>query len=132
MCERALPGRSHNVSIDLLSVAERDTVEQIFRLMVRDAELRVREALALHLKDNPMIPHDVAVSLARDAERVSVPLLQTSDVLTDVDLIEIIHGRTNPDILKAIAERHSVASGVADELVQKGNADVLLQMKGQT
>ena len=88
--------------------------------MVHDAEIRVREVLALYPEGQPkMIPHDVAVSLAHDAKRVSVSLLQTSDVLTDMDLIEIIHGRTDPDILKAIAGRCSVSSGVADELAQK-------------
>ena len=107
-----------------LSEKERDVAEQIFRLMVRDAEVRVREALSLHLKDNPMLPHDVAVSLARDVERVSVPLLQSSDVLTDSDLIEIVRGQASFDALKAIAGRHVVSSGVADELVQKADADV--------
>ena len=46
-----------------LTAEERQLAEEIFRLMVQDAEVRVREALAHSLKENPGVPHDVAVSL---------------------------------------------------------------------
>ena len=58
--------------------------------MIKDAEVRVREALAQNLKENPDLPHDVALSLAQDVDQVALPILQFSDVLTDDDLIEII------------------------------------------
>ena len=47
-----------------LSESERKIAEEIFRLMVRDAEVRVREALALNLKQSPGVPHEVALALA--------------------------------------------------------------------
>ena len=53
-----------------LNENERRMAEEIFRVMVKDAEVRVREALALNLKKNPAIPHDVALSLAKDVEQV--------------------------------------------------------------
>ncbi len=53
-------------------------------------ELRVREALAAHLKNSPDLAHDVAVALARDVDSVSLPMLKFSEVLTDEDLIEIV------------------------------------------
>ena len=54
-----------------LSDMERGMVQDIFRIMVKDAEVRVREALAQNLKENPNVPHDVAISLAKDVESVS-------------------------------------------------------------
>lgn len=107
-----------------LSESEREIAEEIFRIMVQDAEVRVREALSLNLKDNSMLPRDVALSLARDAESVSLPLLQFSEVLTSADLVEIIRVQKNPDVLKAVAKRRIVESHVAEELVEKGDVNV--------
>ncbi len=103
-----------------LSVGERKLAEDIFRLMVRDAEVRVREALSRQLKENPTVPHDVALALARDVDDVSLPMLHFSDVLTDEDLIEIVQSQS-PEKQVAVAGRHSVSASVADALVETGN-----------
>jgi len=103
-----------------LSAGERKLAEDIFRLMVKDAEVRVREALARQLKENPTVPHDVALALARDVEDVSLPMLQFSEVLTDEDLIEIVQSQ-GPEKQVAVAGRHSVSAGLADALVETGN-----------
>jgi len=104
-----------------LSSSERKMAEDIFRLMVRDAEVRVREALARQLKDNPTVPHDVAVALANDVDDVSLPMLQFSEVLTDEDLLQIIHSQNAAEKQVAVASRHTVSSSVADALVETGN-----------
>src|SRR4030067_1096960 len=49
-----------------LNEGERRLAEEIFRFMVRDAEVRVREALSRNLKSSRDLPHDVALALARD------------------------------------------------------------------
>jgi uncharacterized protein (DUF2336 family) len=103
-----------------LSAGERKLAEDIFRLMVKDAEVRVREALARQLKENPTVPHDVALSLARDVEDVSLPMLQFSEVLTDEDLIEIVQSQS-PEKQVAVAGRHTVSANLADALVETGN-----------
>ena len=95
-----------------LSDGERKMAEEIFRVMVKDAEVRVREALALNLKESSGIPHDVAVSLAKDVEQVALPVLQFSDVLTDDDLIEIIASQS-PEKQVAIAKRKNVSDNVS-------------------
>ncbi|MGE5546209.1 MAG: DUF2336 domain-containing protein [Solirubrobacterales bacterium] len=107
-----------------LSEAQRKLAEDIFRLMMRDAEVRVREALAHQLKENPLVPHDVAVSLARDVESVSLPILRFSEVLTDEDLIEIVRSQS-PDKQIAVASRAHVSPNVADALVDSRNETVV-------
>ena len=107
-----------------LSAGERKLAEDIFRLMVRDAEVRVREALARQLKENPTVPHDVALALARDVEDVSLPMLQFSDVLTDEDLIEIVRSQ-DPHKQVAVAGRHHVSASLADALVDTGSEDAV-------
>lgn len=107
-----------------LSERERKLAEDIFRMMVRDAELRVREALSRQLKENPVIPHDIAVALARDVEAVSLPMLQFSEVLTDEDLVEIVRSQ-GAEKQVAVARRAHVSSTVADALVDTRNEDVV-------
>ncbi len=105
---------------EALSPAERQIAEDIFRKLVKDVEVRVREALATHLKNSPDLPHDVAVALARDVDSVSLPMLKFSEVLTDEDLIEIVREQGASKQV-AIAQRTSVSSRVADALIDTGN-----------
>ena len=103
-----------------LSTAQRKLAEDIFRLMVKDAEVRVREALSRQLKENPLVPNDVAVALARDVDSVALPMLQFSEVLTDEDLIEIVRAQS-PEKQVAVARRAHVSANLADALVDSHN-----------
>ena len=105
---------------EALSPAERRIAEDIFRKLVKDVELRVREALASHLKNSPDLPHDVAVALAKDVDSVSLPMIKFSEVLTDEDLIEIVRDQGATKQV-AVAQRPSVSPRVADALVDTGN-----------
>ncbi len=109
--------------------AERQVAEDIFRLMVRDAEVRVREALSHNLKKSINIPRDVAKALAQDVASVALPIIQFSEVLTDSDLIEIIQSQ---DVSKqiAVAGRSRVSLPVADALVETKNEDVVETLVG--
>ncbi|KAF0114628.1 MAG: hypothetical protein FD149_1802 [Rhodospirillaceae bacterium] len=104
--------------------AQREIVEDIFRLMIRDAEVRVRQALAENLKRNPGVPHDVAVILARDVEAVALPMLEFSEVLTSEDLVAIVCSQ-GEEKQKAVARRHTVDSRVSAALVDVGSEDVV-------
>lgn len=107
-----------------LSSHQRKLAEDIFRLMVKDAEVRVREALARQLKENPLVPHDVALTLARDVNAVALPMLQFSEVLTDEDLIEIVKAQS-PEGQVAVARRAHVSANLADALVDTRNEAVV-------
>jgi len=108
--------------------AELALAEQIFRIMVRDAEVRVREALSANLRANPRLPHDVAVSLARDVDSVALPILSASDVLTADDLLQIISSQGSLNRLDAIAGRKEVDARVSDAIVQKGSETVVAKL----
>lgn len=115
---------AHDFSSGDLSDHEREMAQDIFRIMVKDAEVRVREALSLNLKENPSLPHDVAISLARDVDSVSLPVLQFSEVLSDEDLIEIVRSQDTAKQV-AIAQRESVSQSVSSVLVDTENPDVV-------
>ncbi len=53
-------------SSDKLSDPEWEMAQNIFRIMAKDAEVRVCEALSLILKENPYLPHDLPSSHASD------------------------------------------------------------------
>lgn len=99
--------------------------EQIFRLLLRDTEVNVRASLAQYVKDSASIPRDIVMSLARDVEEVSLPILQFSEVLTDDDLIELIHAKDEITRYLAISRRRLVSDTVSDKLVEKGNDEVI-------
>lgn len=112
------------------SAAELKLAENIFRIMVKDAEVRVREALSANLKHNPNVPRDVAVTLAQDVESVSVPMLSFSDVLTADDLVQIISSQTSLGKMDAIAGRRAVPAAVSHALVEKGNEGIVAKLMG--
>jgi len=111
-------GRQH------LSASERVLAEDIVRIMAKDVTSRVRAALSESLKNHPNIPRDVALTLARDVEEVSLPFIEVSSVLTEGDLLEIV--RTGSEEKQtAIARRADVTEKVADALVESGTEKVV-------
>ena len=113
-----------------LSDTERQIAEDIFRVMVKDAEERVRLALVSHLKNAPELSSDVAVTLAQDAsDAVAMPMLEFSEALSDEDLVDIVrtqgsHRQT------AIAGRATVSEAVADVLVDHGDETAVATLVG--
>ncbi len=112
-----------------LSAAERKIAEDIFRMVVKDTEVLVREALSAHLKTTLDLPHDVALALAKDVDSVALPMLKFSEVLTDEDLIEIVRGQ-NPAKQVAVAQRSKVSYKVSDALVDTGDENVVAHLVG--
>jgi uncharacterized protein (DUF2336 family) len=104
-----------------LSATERALAEQIFRVMVQDAEVKVRESLASHLKSSANLPHDIAVRMAKDVEQVSLPILEFSKVLSDADLVEIVRS-SGAEKQTAVAKRAEVSGEVANALIDHGRS----------
>ena len=111
-----------------LSESEGKLAEEIFNIMVKDAEERVREALAKNLKSAPNLPHDLATKLASDtSDNVALPIIRYSEVLTDEDLVEIV--RTQPGTRQvAVAERPSVSEAVSEAIVEHGTEDAVVSL----
>jgi uncharacterized protein (DUF2336 family) len=106
---------------------ERAIAEDIFRVLVKDAEVRVREALSTQLKSCSEISPDIALALAKDVDSVSLPMLKFSEVLSDQDLLDII-GDDNAAKQTAIAQRRGVSEEVADALIDSGNESAVARL----
>lgn len=107
-----------------LNERERVVAEDVFRLFVRDVEVKVRESLANAVKECAQLPNDIAVALAKDVDQVALPMLSSSSVLSDDDLIEIIKEASGQK-QQAIAARPSVSASVSDALIEKGDEEVV-------
>ncbi|MHA1569732.1 MAG: DUF2336 domain-containing protein, partial [Alphaproteobacteria bacterium] len=91
----------------ILSDHERSLMTDILRQLIHDVEMAVRRKLADRLADQPNAPHELVLTLANDEIEVAHPILLNSEVLHDVELIEIVRHRTLEHQL-AIAMRRGV------------------------
>mgnify|MGYP001203974209 CR=1 FL=1 len=119
--ERAVAAHKLCRTIDReeLSDEERTIAADILRVMAADAAELVRRALAVTLKSSDVLPHDVALKLARDVESISLPLLNFSPVFTDDDLAEIVR-LGGPVRQVAIARRPVLSEKVTGAIVDFG------------
>lgn len=107
----------------------REIAEDIFRYLLRDVELRVRSALSKNLKDGQILPHDIALSRANGVIEVAEPVLKSSQVLADEDLIEIVQNQSSESRV-AIAQRDNVAAGVCEALAATADEEAVATMVG--
>jgi uncharacterized protein (DUF2336 family) len=114
------------------SLRELTVAEQILRVLVRDTELSVREALTNALKDNPQVPHDIVIALARDVDSVALPIIESSDVLTDTDLIALVQSAKHANRPTAVARRKTVSKEVSAVLAETHNPQVVTQLVKNT
>jgi uncharacterized protein (DUF2336 family) len=114
-----------------LTQAELRIAHDIVRIMAQDAELAVRRALSQSLRSARQLPHDVALRLASDVEAVALPILISSPVLSDADLVALVKTSSSQK-QEAIAGRTSVSEQVADALVQQGSEAAVATLMGNT
>ena len=112
-----------------LSDDERTFSEQILKIVVDGAAERVRRALAVTLKASHNLPPEIASRLARDIESVALPILESSPVLTDEDIAEILVS-AEPARQYAIAKRATLSQTVTDALCTYGTDGAITMALG--
>ena len=113
----------------ILTESQRTLAEAIFRIMAKDVALQVRRALSEQLRQCPDTPHDVALSLAEDNEKISLPFIQSSLALTDGDLINIVRSDSEAK-QAAVAGREMVSEKISMILADIGSPHVLETLIG--
>ncbi|ADG11542.1 DUF2336 domain-containing protein [Caulobacter segnis] len=124
--ERALAAHKLCRNIDRAELGEEDrqVAHDILRVMAADAAELVRRAMAVTLKSSSVLPHDVAMRLARDIELVSLPIIAFSPVFTDADLSEIIRVG-GPARQLAVAKRPKLSSRITAQLVEEAGEEAV-------
>lgn len=119
---------ARNYNADGFGERERDIAEHIFRLLMKDTALRVRETLAERIKENPDIPPDIVMHMANDVDSVALPILAVTEVLSDSDFVKIIEATRDMDKLTTISKRPKVSERVSDALVETKYPDVIASL----
>lgn len=116
---RVAPGLT-SVEQDKLRQATYDALA----MLAKDQAVRIRQTLAEALKEVTDAPPEVIRRLAWDVEAaVSTPVLRFSPVLTDQDLIEIIHAKPSPGSISAISQRDGVSEKVSEAIVDSDDEE---------
>lgn len=72
------------------SPAARQRLESVFTALVRGAEARVRQGLAQRLGSADWLPHSLVRLLASDEIDIARPVISSSPLLTDDDLLHLL------------------------------------------
>lgn len=99
---------------------EQQVADDILRALVKDSDETLRQNIATILKDNLLLPYDVVMALATDvADTVACPMLESSYLLSEEDLAELIDNNVSSPRLEAIARREALSARVASALLLK-------------
>lgn len=98
--------------------------EDIFRIMVEDVQVKVREILSDSLKNCKSIPRDIAFKLINDKESVAVPFIKYYANLTKEDMINILEMQSI-DKQKAVAQRKNLSEDISQYIVDKCPEEVV-------
>ncbi len=98
--------------------------EDIFRLMLKDVEVKLRQVLVDSLKNSHNLPKDIVESVIRDTDSVSVPFIQYYSSLDNEDLFKILN---IPSISKqkAVAQRLNLPHEVSQYIVERCPEEVV-------
>ena len=107
-----------------LSSQEIQIAEDIFRIMVRDTEFKVREVISNNLKDCKHLPKDIVDSILNDIDSVAIPFIQYYEMLSDEDLIRILN-TTNIERQKAVSQRKNLSSELSNYITENCNDEVI-------
>lgn len=105
-----------------LSEDESHLAEQVFRLLVKDTAIEVRQMLADNLKKSDDAPRDIILTMTTDVDEVALPILESSTVLTEADLVELVTSTENTGRHVAIAGRKDVTEKLAGTLIDHSDA----------
>lgn len=106
-------------------------IEDIFRLLIRDTEIKVREVLVECLKSSKNLPKDIIYSIINDVDSVAIPFIQYYKDFSDENLIEILNIPNNLRH-KAIAKRKNLSEKVSDEISKQCSEDVIKELINNT
>ncbi|WP_149536223.1 DUF2336 domain-containing protein [Siccirubricoccus phaeus] len=92
---------------------------QTLQGLLADAAVTVRAVLAEELKALPDAPRDIILRLARDmAMEVAEPVIRSSPLLTDADLLALVEAPPAPGTLTAIARRPALSETLSDAIIE--------------
>ena len=110
-----------------LSSAESTMFFDILCTLIGDVELDLRARLAERLAERDDVPHDLITFLASEEIAVAYPVLVSSELLNDRDLVLLINEKAREHQL-AVTKRYWLSPDVSEALVQTGDSTVVVSL----
>ncbi|MDR3512576.1 MAG: DUF2336 domain-containing protein [Caulobacteraceae bacterium] len=102
---------------------------EIFLSLVSGAEQDIRRALAERLARADWPPADLVNALAMDEIEIARPVIASSPVLTDADLVRLLIEATVDHQIE-VAQRPSIGAPVVDTIVRQAEPSVMTALAG--
>lgn len=96
----------------------------IMEQLTREMEEAVRAEMSLRFSLIRNAPRQLVRSLAMDVEAVAVPVLKSSPVLEEIDLLDVVR-TLGQGHLRAVSQRATVSEAVSDVIVERGDDQTL-------
>jgi uncharacterized protein (DUF2336 family) len=104
--------------------------DNVFTLLIEEIETKARAELAHALAPVSNAPVEAVRRLAKDDDiAVAGPVLEQSPRLKDADLVDIARTKSQAHLL-AISGRTGIAEAVTDELIRRGDRQVVRNVAG--
>ena len=107
-----------------LSSKGKQLAEDIFRIIVQDVEVKVREVLAESIKNSHNLPQDIVKKIISDTETVSIPFIKFYNDLDKDDLINIIESQSIAK-QKAVASRQNLSEEFSHIISERCSEEVV-------
>lgn len=114
-------------SAESCTSGDRDFFSELMEELAFSLETKVREELARKIAAEAHMPHGLIVRLANDEIPVARPVLESSPVLTDDDLVDISRNQSQEHLL-AITRRDEVSFRLSTVLAERGDQGVVSSM----
>lgn len=98
--------------------------EDIFRIMLRDVEEKVRQVLADSLKNCHNLPDDIIFTVIKDSDSVAIPFIKYYSDLSSDDLVKILN-IPSLNKQKAVAQRMNLPNDISQYIVDKCPEEVV-------
>jgi uncharacterized protein (DUF2336 family) len=109
-----------DIRAEQLNDAERVFATKLMERICEDVSALVRRALSITLQSSPNLPRHIAKALIEDIDSIAVPILASSPVLTDEDLVEVLQSKA-ADKIRAIAQRKTLSLHISKAIISFGD-----------
>lgn len=101
-----------------MSAREMQVTLELVDQLIADSVATVRQSLAEHIAQSPMLPRPMIERLIADVDSVALPIVRLSSVLDDTLLLEQLE--RGDDFQVAVAGRENVSAVVSERIVSVG------------
>ena len=108
-----------------LTAKGKKIAEDIFRVMISDVEVKVREVISQSLASCKNLPKDIVKKLIEDKNSVSLSFITFYEDLSKDDLINILDKQSLAK-QKAVAQRKNLSEDISDYIATKCNEEVVI------